>query len=191
MGKNGITIKKVVSVLGVIILGALGSGVWELIRPLFLWCYTATLSIATLGLDSLKDGIYKDACCSQNFINVLVTYQLVCVVSFFTGSCVIFYIRSAFQPRVNILIKNISLALILGAVISFVQAVRYSYVSGLTNYNTKLEVLAAPYLTDSELKKFRSEYIKITNKKLYLEHITKLEAVLEMNGEKMPSKSFF
>jgi hypothetical protein len=81
--------------------------------------------------------------------------------------------------------------LIFGVVISFVQAVRFSYVSGLASYNTKLEVLAAPYLTDSDLKKFRSEYIKITNKKLYLEHVAKLEAVLEMNGEKMPSKSFF
>ena len=75
--------------------------------------------------------------------------------------------------------------------ISMVQAVRIIYIMGLASYNEKLEVLVTPYITDSDLKKFRAEYKKIINKKQYLEHVDKLIVVLKTNGEKTPDRPFF
>ncbi|HXW71973.1 MAG TPA: hypothetical protein VEK34_11105 [Methylocella sp.] len=44
-----------------VVLGALGSGFWDLIfRPSLAWAAGVLLTISTLGLDSPRDGIYAD-----------------------------------------------------------------------------------------------------------------------------------
>ena len=172
-------------------LGALGSGVWELIRPLFLWAYIAILNIATLGLDSLKDGVYQGASSDQHFYSILASYHLSVFLACFTAYSVVVYIRIALRPKTNFVLRAIPLTLIFVMTISMVQAVRIIYIMGLASYNEKLEVLVTPYITDSDLKKFRAEYKKIINKKQYLEHVDKLIVVLKTNGEKTPDRPFF
>ena len=53
--------KTVASILGAIVLGALGSALWDLVKPLLGWAANAVLSVSTLGLDSLRNSIYADA----------------------------------------------------------------------------------------------------------------------------------
>lgn len=51
----------ILAILGTIVLGALGSGLWEvLVKPGLAWAGGAVLTISTLGLDSLRDQIYAD-----------------------------------------------------------------------------------------------------------------------------------
>src|SRR5260370_6846781 len=51
----------VLTVIGALILGALGSGLWELLfKPLLFWVSTLFLSIATLGINSLRDDLYVE-----------------------------------------------------------------------------------------------------------------------------------
>ncbi|MGB8479205.1 MAG: hypothetical protein WCE63_10225 [Acidobacteriaceae bacterium] len=48
--------------IGSLILGALGSGLWELaLKPGGQWIAKAILTVATLGSISLKDGVYRQA----------------------------------------------------------------------------------------------------------------------------------
>ncbi len=45
-----------------IVLGALGSGLWELVvRPVYAFVSTIALNVITLGLDSLRNGLYEEA----------------------------------------------------------------------------------------------------------------------------------
>jgi hypothetical protein len=47
---------------GTILLGALGSGLWEqALRPLGQWLGRTLLTVVTLGSSALKDGIYREA----------------------------------------------------------------------------------------------------------------------------------
>ena len=43
-----------------LLLGALGSGVWEVLRPGFVWFGALMLDLGTLGLKSLVDGMYEE-----------------------------------------------------------------------------------------------------------------------------------
>jgi cation transport ATPase len=54
-------ISAVLTVIGALILGALGSGLWELLfKPLLFWVSTVFLNIATLGINSLRDDLYVE-----------------------------------------------------------------------------------------------------------------------------------
>ena len=53
--------KKVVGLLGVIVLGAIGSGVWDIIgRPSLGSLQRVILTIASLGVKALKDTTYLE-----------------------------------------------------------------------------------------------------------------------------------
>ncbi len=45
---------------GTLIVGALGNGLWELAKPGLVWVGNAVLHVATLGLTSLRDGLYVE-----------------------------------------------------------------------------------------------------------------------------------
>jgi hypothetical protein len=49
------------ALLGTILLGAIGSGVWDLVfKPSFSWLAEALLNIATLGLTTIRDQMYAE-----------------------------------------------------------------------------------------------------------------------------------
>jgi hypothetical protein len=51
----------ILTVVGALVLGALGSGLWELLfKPLLAWITTLFLNIATLGINSLRDDLYAE-----------------------------------------------------------------------------------------------------------------------------------
>src|SRR5260370_37201259 len=53
--------KWALAILGTILLGALGSGLWDAIfRPLLPWLGELLLNVGTLGLEQLRDGIYVE-----------------------------------------------------------------------------------------------------------------------------------
>jgi hypothetical protein len=56
--------RKVLSVVGVIVLGALGSGLWELAKPALASAATAIAEASTFGFTSLRDEMYARAATS-------------------------------------------------------------------------------------------------------------------------------
>lgn len=55
-------IKKIVtSLIGALVVGGLGNGVWEyILEPAFAWSLHGLLNIATLGVQSYKDDLYRE-----------------------------------------------------------------------------------------------------------------------------------
>jgi hypothetical protein len=59
--KKIFSLRNVLALLGALVIGALGSGIWDtLFRPLFTWIGNALLNVATLGKQSLIDNIYAE-----------------------------------------------------------------------------------------------------------------------------------
>jgi hypothetical protein len=57
--KKYFRLSALVTVLGALIVGALGSGLWELMfKPLLVWISSFFLNVATLGINSLRDDLY-------------------------------------------------------------------------------------------------------------------------------------
>jgi len=50
----------VLSIIGLILLGALGSGLWDVFfRPVAIWIGLKLLTLATFGLESIRDSSYQ------------------------------------------------------------------------------------------------------------------------------------
>jgi hypothetical protein len=75
----------ILAVIGALILGALGSGLWELLfKPLLFWVSTLFLNIATLGINSLRDGLYVEIARGHDPSGLLsFTLNIVVFASFF------------------------------------------------------------------------------------------------------------
>ena len=54
-------IKRATWLAGMLLLGGLGSGFWDIaLKPIFMWVGTQLLDLATLGISSLQDSLYAD-----------------------------------------------------------------------------------------------------------------------------------
>lgn len=179
--------KTLLGALGVIILGALGSGLWELIKPLLGWAWSGVLTITTLGLDSLRDGIYADTANAIEKSSGIIVGAI-----FLTGAMVISSIRLSFRPTTPYRLPLTSSVVLLIASMSFlVTSVRTNYVTRLAVYTTKLETIAAPHLSEAQLKQFRARAVQVNSRADYLVNIEALRKVIEAAGQKAPSREFF
>ncbi|MDP1683363.1 MAG: hypothetical protein Q8L39_16520 [Burkholderiales bacterium] len=179
--------------LGIVVLGALGSGLWELIKPLLGWGWSAVLTIATLGIDSLRDEIYADtALAIGTSFQVTSTRQLLVGTVFLIGAMVISSIRLSFRPTTTyrLPLGNAVLLLVV-ATLQFVTAARSGYVSNLATYTQQLEIIAAPHVSESQIKQFRARGVQVKNRADYLANVEALRKVIEATGQKAPSRDFF
>lgn len=46
---------------GVIVVGALGSALWDFSKPVLFWLWAITVAISSFGIQSLKDDLYVKA----------------------------------------------------------------------------------------------------------------------------------
>ena len=182
--------KTVLSTIGVIFFGALGSGLWELLKPLLHWVWYGLLTISTLGLTSLIDGIYANAAGGKS-TSIAFAVQALSGLIMLTGSAIIGYIRVSFRPPSHFIAKLYYFMLLIGAVTFFVMTSRTAYVSQLVNYITKLEIIAAPHISENELKQLKSQSVQIYNRASYLTYIATLREKIEAAGEKVPNREFF
>jgi hypothetical protein len=182
--------KKLIGALGVIILGALGSGLWELIKPLLGWGWSAVLTVATLGIDSLRDGIYADTAAAKP-IGTMWAVQSIGALICLTGAIVVSSVRLSFRPTSHLLPLTASTMLLLMTVSLSVTSARTGYVTKLAAYTVQLEIIAAPYLSDVQLKQFRARAVQVKNRTDYLANVEMLRKVIEEAGQKVPSRDFF
>jgi hypothetical protein len=93
------TLQNILRTLGVIIFGALGSGLWELSKPLLGSAVNGVLTVATLGMGSLRDGIYTAASGSVASTAILVPKfaAVIGLISIY----VYFYIAHVMEPPTN------------------------------------------------------------------------------------------
>ena len=74
-------------ILGAILIGAIGSGLWNIVlEPALSWLGKSLFTIATLGLNSARDAIYADIARGYHESPSLILLCLVLLVPFFTTS---------------------------------------------------------------------------------------------------------
>ena len=178
--------------IGVVVLGVLGSGLWELVKPLLGWSWSGLLTIATLGLDSLRDGIYADAASSVGRpIGLRLAVQLLAALILVTGVAIIGYIKVSFRPQATRIARGYYFGLFFMAVVFTVASSSTAYTVQLASNYTMLETIVAPYVSDIDMKKLRSDYVQIKGRSQYVEHISKLQKLIRDNGGRPPVREYF
>jgi len=207
---------KLLAVIGALLVGALGSGLWELLKPLFLWASSASLNIVTLGLDSLRDGLYADAAAqeperiSATLLAILtgVATGVMLVVMFFPQGSIFkkpsapntedpeqlaAYHQSLLGHLSTLKKIKLSLVIVLAVVLTFqfLMTQRVIYVSRATAHFNRLCLIAAPYMSEGELTRIRSIFSQTSTRDEYVSVIRKLQGLIEQNGARAPSFSIY
>lgn len=210
---------KLLPVLGALILGALGSGLWELIKPIFLWASSASLNIVTLGLDSLRDGLYTEAASQSIARTSGLTLSL--IVSSMAGVYIAFVLplwgvgrKKTNFPAIaddadedqlaeyalqldligaEIRIKRLWLSIVVSLSISFVYfiAQRAIYIDRAQSHVNHLCIIVAPFIEQNELAKMRSAFALVESRDDYLKVLSDLERAAHEHGVKTPKFSVF
>jgi hypothetical protein len=180
------------SIFSTVVLGAVGSGLWEVVKPLVTGSWTGLLTLATLGLDTVRDHMYAQAAQTMGKptgFQVVLSYALTAI--FLTGTVVLLWIKTSFPHTASPLGNFLFRVLLCLVVASALTSVRAIYATNLAHYTAVLETMAAPHLTETELKRFRADAIRIANRDQYLKHVERLQKVIEGKGEQSPKRNFF
>lgn len=205
--------EKVIPIIGALVVGALGSGLWELIKPLLSLLGSASLNIVTLGLDSLRDGLYAEAATMQPeraALAILSALQGILLAIPF-----VLYMRmksrkrkpDATKPPLNasreelIAYKEILeerlktlekkayiviVGLVLILTVNILMFQRLSYISKVSAHFDQLVAVAAPYVEEKDILFIKSQYAQIKTKSDYEAVILKLDDILKKNGISPP-----
>lgn len=200
--------RKILLVLGTITLGALGSGLWEaFLKPSAYWVVTLTLDLATLGLTTLRDGMYADAAKGSyeraSFTVLLLSLSMwggvmgglagfIAAPSFFAKRR--FSNGQRPRNRVILLLRNhvvVLAALFALSLLAAVQVGRVGYVIRAANYADQLQQIVAPYVTPAERLRYSSKFAQVTTRQEYVSLIEELKLVAQKNAAKVPDFALY
>lgn len=179
--------KTVFSIVGAIVLGALGSALWDFSKPLLSSCTALIANLSTLGFETLRDAFYIRAARSLGRpvgIGYSMTF-LICIISIVSAT-VFQVLAKSTEPEVSSTAKNFKLIFYIVFFIFVAQLMRSSYVLQLATYYELLEVRAAPYISDTEMKKTRALFAQVKTKKDYLMVTDALSNKIRAAGEVPP-----
>lgn len=191
--KISITKKHLIYIVGTIILGALGSGLWDLaIKPFLKFSTEFVVNILLEAFGGVQSSIYKDIASLDREI----TGQV--LVSFFMGSLmgVVTVLVSRTFRKVDKDGETISsrpskfyMALLGLYILVFTTSTvgRTSYVLGKQNDYLQLKRIVSPYLSEDEIIKIDSEFSLIDSIEEYLKLMEKMKAVTAEQNIQLPS----
>jgi hypothetical protein len=188
---------------GTLLLGALGSGLWEVgLRPLFTNGGTLVLSAVNLLAGSYKDAVYKHIAMglhehSSLHVDALLMATL-CSVIINMVILLWHYWRQSFKPSVEhttypILIMSprwrtgsafwtISVFFMAFVFSLFINTISVSYETrAITHYNQLLRIVS-PNLTSSQILQYESRFARIRTRGDFAVLISELEATAHKNG---------
>jgi hypothetical protein len=201
---------KFLTIIGALILGALGSGLWELIKPLFVWVSTASLDIVTLGLDSLRDGLYADAASLET---ERVSYSILSAITgIVTGIIVsaLMFSRLKRRDKANMdlvmaqdpatrkataqakiarlqRIRFVAIALVaLSLSAQVFMAQRTIFISRSAAHFYRLCAIAEPHIDQGELALIKSSFAQMSTRAEYIDLTNRLSAISRANKAKVP-----
>lgn len=189
--------EKAINVAWVILVGALGSGFWELLKPLLNFGWNTVLTLSTLGLSSLRDSIYKEAMLispprfdeSMYYLASILMATTVLASKLVIRRIPIENRRISENQRKSL--QRVERVLFIFTIIFFILAFRAVYVKQLRDYIHTLEVIATPHISDMELKKYKALEIQIKNRADYLKFKNILRQKIQAAGESVPERDFF
>jgi hypothetical protein len=178
-----------------ILLGGLGSGLWEYaMKPSLVWLKDGLLFVSTLGIDSFRDSLYARVANGFHEYTSQQTYNLVSGV--LAGAILGFTIsrramkhiwkRPAAAPaqtttenaeRVSSRIRWLLIYMLFFAAFFLVQSTRVTYVTNATTHIFRLVAVVSPHVTETERLTFLSRIAQIQSRKDYIAIEADLRAV--------------
>lgn len=202
--KELLTWKTVKFIAVTIVLGAIGSGLWEwLLKPALTGTSDVVLNIATLGLEKFKNSLYQEIAFGFREGPSLRVFSFLygMLPSFLIGCCVgVFLMRSRLksagngslvtaQKVVDLMLKPIFLLVTFLLVFSIIQTSQATYINRAITHFNQLSAIAAPYLSEQQRLTSRSAFARISSKADYERVIADLRSVCMKNGVKPPEFS--
>jgi hypothetical protein len=203
------TKKVVFGVVATVILGAVGSGIWELVfSPSVTWIGRGLLTLVTLGLDSVSDAIYVDVAKGHHERSSLAVYSFVAAVVLFAplfiaqGPLLRPKIRESIQGKKpeeleamhkrlrRVFIYLLLTMTLLGAAI-FVRSLMHAYTNNAVTYFNQSLTIVLPYVSPDEERRLRSEFARVSSKKEFEQLIKKLRDRAASNGIQLPQFSIW
>jgi len=189
------------AIVGTVILGAIGSGLWDsLFKPVLPWVAKTIFNIATLGLKQAQDGLYSEIAkgtyerAALDIFNlIMATIFFVAIVSVARG---ISTLRGAkndanalkgLQPIIKRKLRIASVVLL--SLISgywVYHAVRMTYVVRAAANIEQYQLIVGPYLSGDQRLTIRSRVAQMSSKDDYEKIITDLGKVASAHKLRVP-----
>lgn len=182
--------KKALWLAGTLLVGALGSGLWEAaLKPSLFWVGTFVLDVATLGLTSLRDGLYEDvAKGSYERASVM-------IMALFFGllSGAIFGVSMKYLVRksANISIDEpltrtrrwLPIAIAIAySMILMIQCFRIMYIVRASNHLDQMMRIISPYASEEQILLLDSHIARMKTRDEYLTVADELHAMSKSQG---------
>ena len=193
------TSKTIRFVVITVVLGAIGSGAWEwVVKPFLMGATDFGLNVATLGVRSFKDSLYKDIARGLHEESSLRLYTAVFAFlpSFILGLLTgVLHARrktkagaepTAFTRAMEKLGKPILVLLIFLLVFSVVQANQLAYTNRAITHVYQLFAIVDPYIREDERLMYRSQFAQVSSSEGYSKLTAGLEALCRAKNLKFP-----
>lgn len=187
-------------IIGTVILGAIGSGVWEAaLKPGLSSVTTILLDVATLGIGRVRDVIYLEiAKGNYERASLQVILILYGSAAFVGGLICLRFVQSALRNKDSDQLDQKSRAsnlrggwiacLTLGLISGYflVASARTVYIVRASNNIEQFQRIVAPAITADERISLTSRVAQISSKKDYEKIIGELSAAAKKNGLRIP-----
>ncbi len=196
-------IKILLGFVAAIIIGAIGSGLWErILSKIFDYIIELTINIMNLFITSYKDSIYASA--SKGFHEFSATYLhslvLALIPALYMVTLSLYYkIRHRENKKEEkpdsrlkkfMFSKKGNYALIFITIAAFISCMigsfKLIYTNDVATYSFRCMEIIAPYLSDQEIKEIRSQYYMIKNAKDFSEFDSKIKGIASKNNIVLP-----
>jgi hypothetical protein len=194
--------------VGTVILGAIGAGLWDAVfKPAFPKLMDFMLTISTLGLSEVRDGMYVEIARGNYERAGLTTLELITGITcgIIIGAVYRFFIITRKRSIDNIdrktiyklsvisgrLMISVMFILCIVAGFLFVNTIRVTYIVRASGQLQQLQDIVAPILSDDERMKLRSSVAQIHSREDYQNIVNQISKIAEKNGLSVPSFNIF
>jgi len=197
--KTLFTWKYVRFVLITVLLGAVGSGVWEwMLKPVISGSSEVVLNVATLGVTAFKNSLYQDIALGFRegpslrlyfaVFGFLPTFIVAFMAGFLTSHRRVKIRRSesGLDRAMDWSFKPILMIVIFLLIFSIVQASQTAYINRAITYFQQLSAIAAPYLSDEQRLLIRSRFAQISTREDYAKLEDELAKVCRARNQRLP-----
>ena len=183
-------------IIGVIFLGALGSGLWEkFLSPALLWLFEKVSSLSRHISSSFMDSVYQEISNGFHEFYSVQTYTFIFII-IATGyvALLFLYIKIQKKKKEQPTTKQTSpkklkmykitfwVCFIVGIVLSTLNISEATYVNITTTKTLSNIEIISPAIEEKEYRKLKSEFHSMTSEKDYLELQKKIIEIAEKNN---------
>ena len=192
---KSVIFRRVLWIVGMIILGAVSSGVWEsMLKPLCAKVRDSILDVATFGVNRYRNDIYIEI--AKGFCEKPSVLLFCTLVSTFLGFALAVtttgFIISPIKKVVSsekkrkIFLWLATSYIIFVSVFAAFYAARISYINSAVTYFQQCRTIIAPYIRQEEEKLLVAKFSQIESKNDYVIIVSNMEKVASKNLQKVP-----